>query len=118
MWKKQLLVAKDARRVDVLWDRICLSYRLLDGTSRFKELHDIVKEAKTKLETEVGPVNGDSGTMVRGIVSRLSIAGDVLKLCSLAIEKADEWLTNVSNADPSRGRELCYFVSVLLSLAL
>ncbi|KAM5547683.1 hypothetical protein ABKV19_001917 [Rosa sericea] len=101
-WKKQLLVAKDARRVDVLWDRICLSYRLLDGTSRFKELHDIVKETKTKLETELGPINGDSGTMVRGIVSRLSIAGDVLKLCSLAIAKADEWLANVSSADPNR----------------
>ncbi|CAN6564358.1 unnamed protein product [Malus baccata var. baccata] len=100
-WKKQLIVAKDARRVDVLCYRIYLSYRLLDGTSRFKELHEIVKEAKSKLEREVGPVNGVSAKMARGIVSRLSIAGDVLKLCSLAIEKADEWLANVSNVDPN-----------------
>ncbi|KAM0974654.1 hypothetical protein ACFX2C_017806 [Malus domestica] len=100
-WKKQLIVAKDARRVDVLCYRIYLSYRLLHGTSKFNELHEIVKEAKSKLETEVGPVNGVSAKMARGIVSRLSIAGDVLKLCSLAIQKADEWLASVSNADPN-----------------
>lgn len=88
-WKKQLNLAKDARRVDVLCYRLYLSYKLLDGTSRFKDLHDIVLEAKAKLETELGPVNGVSAKMVRGIVSRLSIASDVQKLCALAIEKAD-----------------------------
>ncbi|KAA8535005.1 hypothetical protein F0562_030008 [Nyssa sinensis] len=98
-WKKQLSIAKDARRVDVLCYRIFLSYRLLDGTARFKELHDIVRDAKAKLETEVGPVNGVSIKMARGIVSRLSIAGEVQKLCSLAIEKADEWLATVSNVN-------------------
>ncbi|RZC02087.1 VIN3-like protein 1 isoform X3 [Glycine soja] len=99
-WKKQLNIAKDARRVDVLCYRIYLSYRLLDGTSRFKELHEMVKEAKAKLETEVGPVNGVSAKMARGIVSRLPIASDVQKLCSLAIEKADEWLATVPNVHP------------------
>lgn len=100
-WKKQLLIAKDARRVDILCHRIWLSYRLLDGTSRFKELHEIIRDAKAKLETEVGPVNGVSAKMARGIVSRLSIAGDVQKLCSLAIEKANEWLGSVSNKNPN-----------------
>ncbi|KAA8523090.1 hypothetical protein F0562_009513 [Nyssa sinensis] len=100
-WKKQLSIAKDARRVDVLCYRIFLSYRLLDGTSRFKELHEIVRDAKAKLETEVGPVNGVSAKMARGIVSRLSVAGDVQKLCSLAIEKADEWLATISNMKPN-----------------
>lgn len=99
-WKKQLAIAKDARRVDVLCYRIFLSYRLLDGTSRFKELHEIVENAKAKLETEVGPVNGVSAKMARGIVSRLSVAGDVQKLCSLAVEKADEWLRSTSHSDP------------------
>lgn len=103
-WRKQLSIAKDARRVDVLCYRIYLSYRLLNGTSKFKELHEIVQEAKAKLETEVGPVNGVSAKMARGIVSRLSIASDVQKLCSLAVEKADEWLVSVSNVNPdSRG---------------
>lgn len=78
--------------MDVLCYRIFLSYRLLDGTSRFKELHQTVEEAKAKLETEVGPVDGVSAKMARGIVSRLSIAADVQKLCFAAIEKADEWL--------------------------
>ncbi|XP_057967972.1 VIN3-like protein 1 isoform X2 [Malania oleifera] len=95
-WKKQLAIAKDARRVDVLCHRILLSFRLLDGTCRFKDLHEIVRDAKAKLETEVGPVDGVSAKMARGIVSRLSIAGDVQQLCSLAIEKADEWLASVS----------------------
>lgn len=100
-WKKQLCIAKDARRVDILCFRIYLSYRLLDGTSRFKELHNIIKEAKAKLETEVGPVNGSSTVMARGIVSRLSVAGAVQSLCSLAIKKADEWLAKKYSAVPN-----------------
>ncbi|KAE8666905.1 hypothetical protein F3Y22_tig00112487pilonHSYRG00085 [Hibiscus syriacus] len=72
---------------------------LLDKTSRFKELHEFVKDAKAKLEAEVGTVNGVSAKMERGIVSRLSVAGDIHKLCSLAIEKADEWLTTL-NTNP------------------
>ncbi|XP_077254233.1 VIN3-like protein 1 [Tasmannia lanceolata] len=100
-WKKQLVIAKDVRRVDALCYRISLSYKLLDGTSRFKELHEIVGDAKGKLETEVGPVNGVSAKMARGIVSRLSVAGDVQKLCSLAIEKADAWLNTKSHANPN-----------------
>ncbi|RLN04309.1 VIN3-like protein 1 [Panicum miliaceum] len=50
------------------------------------------EDAKAKLETEVGPLDGTSSKMARGIVGRLSVAADVQKLCSLAIEKADEWL--------------------------
>lgn len=99
-WKRQLNVAKDARRVDVLCYRIYLSYRLLDGTSKFKDLHQLVLEAKAKLETEVGPVDGVSAKMARGIVSRLSIASEVQRLCSLAIEKADSWLATVPDVNP------------------
>ncbi|OEL22709.1 VIN3-like protein 1, partial [Dichanthelium oligosanthes] len=91
-WKRQLVVAKDARRVDILCSRIYLSHRLLDGTTHFKELHQIVEDAKAKLEAEVGPLDGSSSKMARGIVGRLPVAADVQKLCSLAIEKADEWL--------------------------
>ncbi|KAL5972486.1 hypothetical protein ACLOJK_039290 [Asimina triloba] len=38
-------------------------------------------------------------TASRGIVSRLSVASDVQKLCSLAIEKADAWLS-ITQANP------------------
>nr|CAB3462225.1 unnamed protein product [Digitaria exilis] len=102
-WKRQLVVAKDARRVDILCSRIYLSHRLLDGTTRFKELHQIVEDAKAKLETEVGPLDGTSSKMARGIVGRLPVAADVQKLCYLAIEKADEWLR--SNI-PSETRQI------------
>ncbi|CAH9109587.1 unnamed protein product [Cuscuta europaea] len=102
-WKKQLSIAKDARRVDILCYRIHLCYQLFHGTCRFGELHEIVKEAKAKLETEVGPLNGVSAKMARGIVSRLSVAGDLQLLCSLAIEKADEWLTIKSSGTSNLG---------------
>ncbi|KAM0041167.1 putative fibronectin type III, immunoglobulin-like, oberon, PHD finger domain-containing protein [Helianthus debilis subsp. tardiflorus] len=97
-WKKQLTIAKDSRRVDSLCYRIYLSFRLFDGTRRFQELHDIVKDAKSKLETEVGPLSGVSSKMARSIVSRLSVSGEVQALCNAAIEKADEISTTLSTA--------------------
>ncbi|XP_017219302.1 VIN3-like protein 1 isoform X2 [Daucus carota subsp. sativus] len=98
-WKKQLGIAKDARRVDILCSRVDISFRLLDGTSRFKDLHEIVSKLKAKLDEEVGPVSDVSAKMARGIVSRLSIASDVQTLCTLAIEKADEWVATVSGTN-------------------
>ncbi|CAD6334657.1 unnamed protein product [Miscanthus lutarioriparius] len=82
-WKRQLVIGKDARRVDNLCQRIYLSYRLLEGTIHFKELHEIIKDAKAKLESEVGPLDGMSAKNAHGI-----------KLCSTAIQKADEWLSS------------------------
>jgi hypothetical protein len=93
------MVAKDARRVDILCSRIYLSHRLLDGTTRFKEFHKIVEDAKAKLETEVGPLDGTSSKMARGIVGRLPVAADVQKLCSLAIDMADAWLKSNCKAE-------------------
>lgn len=93
-WRRQLVIAKEARRVDILCHRIYVSYRLLEGTSCHKELHDIIEDAKAKLECEVGPLDGMSAKMARGIVSRLSGGSDILKLCSVAIQRADEWLSS------------------------
>ncbi|CAN6340602.1 unnamed protein product [Urochloa humidicola] len=93
-WKRQLVIGKDARRVDNLCQRIYLSYRLLEGTSHFKELHAIVEEAKAKLESEVGPLDGMLAKNERGIVSRFAAGIDVQKLCSIAIQRADEWLSS------------------------
>lgn len=102
------MIAKDARRLDVLCYRISLSYRLLDGTCRFKELHEMVSDARTKLEAEVGPLSGVSAKMARGLVSRLSVAADVQNLCSLAINKADAWLIPSSGANlKHRGLVMC-----------
>ena len=93
-WKRQLVIGKDARRVDNLCQRIYLSYRLLEGTIHFKELHEIIKDAKAKLESEVGPLDGMSAKNAHGIVSRFSSGIAVQKLCSTAIQKADEWLSS------------------------
>ncbi|KAM7280105.1 hypothetical protein ACFE04_007239 [Oxalis oulophora] len=88
-------------------DRIYLSYsRLLHGSSRFKELYEIVKDAKSKLEIDVGPVNGVSTKMARGIVSRLSVVADVQKLCALGIEKADERLTSISHLSKESSKDI------------
>lgn len=95
-----------------------MSYRLLDGTSRYRELHDIVTDIKLKLDTELGPLSDVSTKMARGIVSRLSVAGDVQTLCYTAIEKADEWLAANSGANPDcRGRciSITSFVSKNIS---
>ncbi|CAH2052726.1 unnamed protein product [Thlaspi arvense] len=89
-WKKQLMVAKEARRRDVLCYRIELSYRLLNGTCRFCELHEIVKSAKSMLEDEVGPLDGPSARTDRGIVSRLPVASEVQELCTSAIKMAED----------------------------
>lgn len=97
-WRKQLLIAKDARRVDVLCYRISLGRRLLSGTVQYKEPHDIVDRAARKLEEEVGPVSGVPAKMARGIVSRLSSGHEVQKLCALAIEKADDLLSRISQS--------------------
>jgi hypothetical protein len=92
--KRQLVIGKEARRVDILCHRIYLTYRLLEGTRRFKELHEIIEDAKDKLESEVGPLDGMSAKMARGIVSRSSVGIDVQKLCSIALQKVDEWLSS------------------------
>ncbi|KAK8933665.1 VIN3-like protein 1 [Platanthera zijinensis] len=98
-WKKQLTVAKDAQQVGILCYRLSLSYRLLNGTSKFKELHKIVEDMMKLLEPEVGLVNGVSASIARGIVSRLSVASDVQNKCFLAIEKADACLNPVGGSN-------------------
>ncbi|KAK4757017.1 hypothetical protein SAY87_007144 [Trapa incisa] len=100
--RKQLAIAKDARRLDILCYRIYLSYRILNGTLRFKELHEIITDMKAKLETEVGAINGVSVKIVSGTVSTLSVASDVQKLCSLGVEKAEELLAkSTENTAPA-----------------
>jgi len=88
------VAAKEARRRDGLCYRIDLGYRLLNGTSRFSELHEIVRAAKSMLEDEVGPLDGPTARTDRGIVSRLPVAANVQELCTSAIKKAGELSAN------------------------
>ncbi|KAG4929669.1 hypothetical protein AAZX31_17G060600 [Glycine max] len=92
-WRKQLMVAKDTRRVDILCYRVSLSQRLLQGTEVYEELYKIVDEAVKKLEPEVGPLIGSPVKIGRGIVNRLSSGPEVQKLCGFALESLDSLLS-------------------------
>ncbi|KAI4388691.1 hypothetical protein MLD38_000997 [Melastoma candidum] len=88
-WKKQMCVAKEARRVDDMCLRIFLAKKILSGTVIYKELQKIVLSAAKLLKDEVGPVKVASSTMVRGLVNRLSCGSEVQKLCAAAVEAFD-----------------------------
>ncbi|KAJ7965825.1 VIN3-like protein 2 [Quillaja saponaria] len=54
-WRKQLISAKEARRVDTLCQRISLAHKILIGTEVYKEVHKTVETAVQLLNSEVGP---------------------------------------------------------------
>ncbi|KAK1274823.1 VIN3-like protein 2 [Acorus gramineus] len=89
-WLKQLTIAKDARRVDILCSRISLSHKILKNTEKYKDLHAIVNMAIKKLKKEVGPLDRVSAKMARGIVNRLTCGSEVQKLCAYAIEASNK----------------------------
>ncbi|KAJ4828157.1 hypothetical protein Tsubulata_005032 [Turnera subulata] len=91
-WRKQLTLAKDTRRVDILCYRVSLSQKLLKGTGKYQKLNEIVADAVKKLEAEVGPLTGLPVKMGRGIVNRLSSGQEVQKLCAYALESLDQML--------------------------
>ncbi|ONI27416.1 hypothetical protein PRUPE_1G084700 [Prunus persica] len=93
-WRKQLVMAKDTRRVDILCYRIFLSHKLLRGTEKYQKLYEIVDEAVKKLQAEVGPLTGLPLKMGRGIVNRLSSGPEIQKLCAFAVESLDSMLSN------------------------
>ncbi|GJN19015.1 hypothetical protein PR202_gb06245 [Eleusine coracana subsp. coracana] len=102
-WKKQLVIAKDVRRLDVLCHRIFLSHKVLASTEKYLSLHEIVDTALKKLEAEVGPLSG-APNMGRGIVSRLVVGAEVQKLCAQAIDAMESMFCGASPVDPQMQR--------------
>ncbi|PKA49452.1 VIN3-like protein 2 [Apostasia shenzhenica] len=94
-WRKQLIVVKEARRVDALCYRVSLSHKLLSRSTKYHKLHQIVDQAMKKLEGEVGPLDC-LPNLGRGIVNRLSVGAEVQRLCVRAIEELS--LMQSSNA--------------------
>ncbi|XP_038699886.1 VIN3-like protein 2 isoform X2 [Tripterygium wilfordii] len=92
-WRKQLVMAKETRRVDILCYRVSLSQKLLNGSLKYQKLYEIVNEAMKKLEAELGALAGLPVKMGRGIVNRLSSGPEVQKLCALAVESLDNMLS-------------------------
>ncbi|KAF9608647.1 hypothetical protein IFM89_010431 [Coptis chinensis] len=107
-WRKQLLVAKDARRVDVLCQRISLGHEILKGTEKYKELQSIVDTIVKKLKSEVGPIDRVSSEMARGLVSRLSCGAEVQQLCTSSIEISSSLLPEMCpDQTDNEGRLRC-----------
>ncbi|CAO2841762.1 unnamed protein product [Amaranthus hypochondriacus] len=85
-WRKQLLIAKDTRRVDILCYRIFISKKLLAGTKKYQKPSDAVDDAIKLLEEEVGTLTGVPVKNGRGIVNRLSSGQEVQRLCTYAVD--------------------------------
>lgn len=98
-WRKQMMIARDTRRVDILCYRVSLSQKLLGGTQRYQKLNEIVNEAMEKLEEDVGPLTGLPVKRARGIVNRLSSGQEIQKLCAFAVESLDSVLSNTTFSD-------------------
>ncbi|TVU43281.1 hypothetical protein EJB05_09736, partial [Eragrostis curvula] len=93
--RKQLAIAREARRVDVLCERLSLSNKMVKGSEHYMELVNIISSAVKTLEKEVGSaLDQVSAIMGRGIVNRLSCGADVQKLCSCALEIVDSAVDN------------------------
>ncbi|XP_047316132.1 VIN3-like protein 2 [Impatiens glandulifera] len=82
---RQLLAAKEARRVHALSSHLKLSCQLVEGTEHYKELQKTVQLAAKTLENEVGPLQEAHKQMDFRIIGRLSCAADVQKLCLSAL---------------------------------
>ncbi|KAK6942047.1 Oberon, PHD finger domain [Dillenia turbinata] len=107
-WRKQLMVAKETRRVDILCYRVSLSHKLLSGTAKYQELHEIVDKAVKKLEAEIGLLTGLPVKRARGIVNRLSSGPEVQRLCAFAMESLDSLLSKSSlSPDSTTGDSHC-----------
>ncbi|XP_065851329.1 VIN3-like protein 2 [Euphorbia lathyris] len=94
-WRKQLLIAKDTRRVDILCYRLSLSQKLLNPTGKYRKLYQIVDGAVKQLQDEVGPLSGLAVKMGRGIVNRLSSGPEVQKGCALALMSLDKMVSTL-----------------------
>ncbi|KAL8096342.1 hypothetical protein AgCh_037342 [Apium graveolens] len=104
-WKKQLLIAKEARRVDVLCFRVSLGCKILRETEKYKELLTIVESCVKALEKEVGALEEAAKKMDRHIVNRLSCGNEVQKLCTYAVEvfdsmSPDQWFYHIDQKGP------------------
>lgn len=118
-WWKQLLVAKEARRTDILSLRLSLAHRILLGTEVYKEVQKIVETALKLLENEVGSLYA---SMTRGIVSRLSCGAEVQRLCTTALECFDSKFSVLfsiclENKDAPSKLPIIYFRGQLIELS-
>ncbi|CAK7347267.1 unnamed protein product [Dovyalis caffra] len=114
-WRKQLLVAKEARRVDVLCQRVLLGYRMLTGTEKYKELQKSMETALRLLKNELGPLDLVCSKMARGIANRLSCGAEVQKLCASTVEAFDSMFADNYHAYLEQNELICKFLLIVSS---
>lgn len=97
-WRKQLAIAMETRRVDILCYRVSLCQRLMiSGSKKYENLSKIVEEAANKLQAEVGALSGIGAVkMGRGIVNRMSCGQEVQRLCASAVDSLDKILSEMA----------------------
>ncbi|OIV96605.1 hypothetical protein TanjilG_28462 [Lupinus angustifolius] len=79
--RRQLLAAKEARRVDMLSLRVSLAHRILIGTEVYIEVQKIVETALKLLNNEVGPLDQFSNLLSDGTINKEAPA------CSISFEE-------------------------------
>ncbi|CAN0921766.1 VIN3-like protein 3 [Linum grandiflorum] len=99
IWRKQLMIAMEARRVDVLCLRLLLGQKILSGIEQYSDIHEMLETGVQMLQNELGPFDLVCTKMARGIVNRLSCGAQVQKLCASALEAFDS--KSKSSADCS-----------------
>lgn len=104
------MVAKEARRVDVLCLRVFLSHKILKGTEQYKDLQKTMETAVKRLKNEVGPLDRVCTKMARGIVNRLSCGAEVQKLCTSAVEAFDSMFPDPYPADTDQKEQAGTFL--------
>ncbi|XP_066159515.1 VIN3-like protein 2 isoform X1 [Oryza sativa Japonica Group] len=104
--RKQLAIARESRRVDVLCERLSLTHKMVKGSERYRELANIINSAVKILEKEVGcALDQVSAITGRGIVNRLCCGADVQKLCSCALEMVDSTLSSTLDFETNNNLE-------------
>ena len=112
------MLAKEARRVDVLCLRLSLSQRILLHTKNYQKLQNSVETAIKSLNEELGPLEQVCGKMGRGIVNRLSCGAEVQKLCVSAVESFDSMFSDPCSAHVEKKHQASKFIVIFLFLFL
>lgn len=115
-WKEQLSAAKDARTFDIFQYRLLLSYRLLKGTNRHRDVHGPIEQAVKKVDAELSQLATGSLQRLRCNENMLSCKEEVQRLINLALEKADT--RGLASGATKHAGLFFKFKSIILSCAL
>lgn len=117
-WRKQLVVARDTRRVDILCYRLSLGQKILMGTKHYQNLYRVIDKAVKMLEEDFGPLTGLPVKKARGIVNRLSSGPEIQRLCASAVESLDLMLSSRVSDMPSGALSLSLYFYIYILFIL